>query len=146
MPFQVSRSAWSVIGWVTISHPKINSEISKILAPNFRDFQKIKKVPGIPTFPKFPKMSNLLNKYYQNFHKVRPYVLEKSRPLGLGILEILEILDFLGNFKFSKKFALSFGKIPSTRSGILEFLEILDILEISDFLVILEFSDLRPIR
>ena len=28
VPFQVSRSAWSVIGWVTISPPKINSENS----------------------------------------------------------------------------------------------------------------------
>ena len=50
MPSQLSRSAWSVIGWVTISRPKLNSKISKILAPNFPDFQ--------------------------NFRKVRPYVLE----------------------------------------------------------------------
>ena len=83
MPFQVSRSAWSVIGWVTISHPKINSEISKILAPNFRDFQNFEK-SKFPKIPKFPKSS--------------PLCFGKSRPLSLGILEIsefLEILEFL---------------------------------------------------
>ena len=53
MPFQVSRSAWSVIGWVTISPPKINSEVFKILAPNFRDVQSFNKVPGTPKFQKF---------------------------------------------------------------------------------------------
>ena len=50
MPSLLSRSAWSVIGWVTISPPKLNSKISNILAPNF----PISK----------------------NFQKVRPYVLE----------------------------------------------------------------------
>ena len=66
-------------------------------------------------------MSNLLNKYYQNFHKVRPYVLEKSRPLGLGILEFLEILEILG------------------------FLEIWDFLEILEFLeLIFRRADCDP--
>ena len=68
------------------SCPKINSEISKILAHNFRDFQKFNKVPGTPKFPKFPQNSK--KQKIQNFQKVRPYVLEKPRPLGQGILEI----------------------------------------------------------
>ena len=126
MPFQASRSAWSVIGWVTISPPKINSEISKILALNFRDVQNFNKVPGTPKFPKFQDSQK-----FQSF----PYVLEKSRPLGLGIFEILEIsrifgifeiseiLDFLEIPKFPKSQPLCFGKIPSTRSGDLEILE-----------------------
>ena len=59
MPSQLSRSAWSVIGWVTISPAKLNSKISKIskiLAPNFPDFQHFRN--------------------FQNFQKVSPYVLE----------------------------------------------------------------------
>ena len=90
MPFQVSRSAWSVIGWVTISPPKINSEISKILALNFRDVQNFNKVPGTPKFQDSQK--------FQSF----PYVLEKSRPLGLGIFEILEIFRIFGIFEISE--------------------------------------------
>ena len=122
--------AWSVIGWVTISPPKINSEISKIIARNFRDLQNFNTVPGIPKFPKFPipklcfgkvpstrsgdfgnfgicgKFGNFgIEKIFNNpkFPKVRPYVFKKSRPLDLRILEfleILEILDFFGNLEF----------------------------------------------
>ena len=62
MPSQLSRSAWSVIGWVTISPPKLNSKISKIMAPNFPDFQNFQNFRNFQLF--------------QNFQKVRPYVLE----------------------------------------------------------------------
>ena len=91
---------------MTISPPKINSEISKILAPNFRDFQELQNSQKIQKI--------------QSFQNVRPYVLEKSRALGLGILEILkflEIVDFLEIPKFPKSSPLCFGAILSTRSG-----------------------------
>ena len=131
MPFQVSRSAWSVIGWVTISPPKINSIISKILAPNFRKFQNIPKIPKFPKFPKNSKISKIseISKNFQNLQKLQ-------------------------NFQISKKLALMFWKNPvHTRSGdfgdfgnfgifqILKFLEILEIFEILDFLEILEFLE-----
>ena len=41
---------------------------------------------------------------FQNFQKVRPYVLEKPSPLGRAILEILEMrkvrVKIFGNFGF----------------------------------------------
>ena len=120
MPSQLSRSAWSVIGWVTISPPKLSSKISKnskILAPNFPDFQNFQNfrnfqkvrpyvlenpVHWVGPFRKFWNFWNFWTFWkFQNFQKVRPYVLEKSRPLGLGILEILEYFanfGLVGNF------------------------------------------------
>ena len=96
---------------------------SKILASNFQDFQNFKKVPGIPKFSKNPKSSPLCfgqipsarsgnfgkkgflelleilePPNFKKFQKVRPYVLAKSRPLGLGILEILENFGIFENF------------------------------------------------
>ena len=75
-------------------------------------FQNFKKVPGTPKFPNFPK--------------VRPYVLEKSRPLGLGILEIL---DFLEIPKFPKVRPYVLERSRPLRLGILDILEILEILK-----------------
>ena len=50
--------------------------------------------------------------------------MEKSRPLGLGILQVLEILE------------------KSRPLGLLGILEILEVLEILDFLEVLEFLEL----
>ena len=102
MSFLVSRSAWSVIGWVTISPPKINSKISKILAPNFPDFQ----------ISKFSKLSQI-SKKSQNFQKVRPYVLETSCPLGLAVLEILEGFGNFAIFEKPEHYGIEFWKFSN---------------------------------
>ena len=92
-----SRSAWSVTGWVTISPPKLNSKISKSLAPNFpiSEISKISKSPPlcfgkscplgraileISEISAISEISEILEirkvRRFQNFQKVRPYVLE----------------------------------------------------------------------
>ena len=47
-PLQVSRSAWSVIGWVTISPPE----------NQFQEYQNFQNNPKHPKCPKFPKIPN----------------------------------------------------------------------------------------
>ena len=54
---------------------------------------------------------------FQNFQKVRPYVLGKSCPLGRAILEISEIFGNPESERIPKKSALMFWNILSTRSG-----------------------------
>ena len=85
----------------------------------FRNFQKLSPVTfGIYKISiQFQEFQNFQNSQFQN------YVLEKSRPLGLGILEFLESLEIL---------------------AILEILGLLEILELKKFSTIQNFQKVRP--
>ena len=85
MPSQLSRSAWSVIEWVTI---RPNS-IPKFSRLPFR-------ITNISKISQIPKISEISKKFALMFGK--------SCPLGRAILEISEILEIRSEKfpKFSK--------------------------------------------
>ena len=139
MPSQLSRSAWSVIGWVTSSFPKLNSKISKILAPNFPN-SKISKMarPSGQDFPKhkggnFGNFGNPASERIPKFPKSPPLCFGKSCPLGRAILEISEILEIRKVSEFPKSPPLCFGTSCPLGRAILEISEILEIRKVREF-------------
>ena len=105
--------------WVVV-HGLSSDGWQSALPKSIQKFPKFSPLTfGISRNSKFSKIPQKF-KQIQSFQNVRTYVLEKSRALALGILEILkflEIVDFLEIPKFPKSSPLCFGAILSTRSG-----------------------------
>ena len=80
---------------------KLNSKISKILAPNFPKFPPLCFGKSCPLGRAILEILEIRKvRGFQNFQKSPPLCFGKSCPLGLEIWEFLEILDFLEVLEF----------------------------------------------